>query len=967
MALEKFRLGLEEALDDTLHELARLVLELSLGWAEDLLKDADELGSLVDGCVLLKVLLQGQEADENGQDVRDRNAVGVGDDHAAHTASSVVLNPRVVDGQHGLQLGQDVGVARQAALLFVSGSTSVRRLSRSLRIAGVYGETAAPMCAEHSARTPTAVERSRFSWEEANFITGFSKIFHSSPNWEPMAAANPMMTSSAVSTTTQSYSDEPPSTSCSSSSPKSCWQGCERVTMVLQGGRGNNLAQLDQGLGGHLRGREARLPFGAGLLLEELEDASAACVRDDISKDFDSDLLLHGFGSDSVICPVIIVLLFEIVVIHGLLALSCRLLAAVVTKDGLLLLRKIEYKTFLLLLQAVEQTLEDTDDEGGKVLAVHLRQGTPQDEACLAESWVAQIQSLLTGLHEIHNIGLELLRTDSRGDTAHGVTDTTAEVQLVFAVLDLDEGTQGGHGVFEVRGKALLHGTSNSTQSTSSGTLDLEVGMSQEVANGSNELRSVLLHDSRVETGCKSIQRCASTAHDFNILLRDPSIRRGDTSSLDVVENRLDERITVVGKLLCHLIGDTSQTDEGGVTDTGVGIVEQADDDGHDHLELGRDKVWRTLRHGAQCKDASLPEASVGRGGKCGQGIEQRHDDLSGGQVARELSSAGGGDVVLILIIINLSEDLHALKSQLGAHVLHGLDLHAAIAHSLGQEGKSLAANLVVGVLVGSKIASHEGHQVPKVGTEKDRLVGEELLEDLKGLLGSLVIIVLDSILQDVDHGRNEVLDSSDDGIVLLGLDQHQHGANGHHGVDANVSALRILDGIGKEGEQLADLVGERSGIFLQDGVNDVGADLAVGNFGGVACEGEEGGDQLWPGVVISIEVETCNAGDNARLGVPGPGVLLLHCSLDKVLTDASLLVCGYFLPVFGHKSGSLNSGLLTEVDIVICADDLDKEEQRLRLGVEVLLELCRDGLDPLGISCSWEKQQKSAKSPTTR
>jgi hypothetical protein len=44
MALEKFWLGLEEALDNTLHELARLVLELSLGWAEDLLKDANELG-----------------------------------------------------------------------------------------------------------------------------------------------------------------------------------------------------------------------------------------------------------------------------------------------------------------------------------------------------------------------------------------------------------------------------------------------------------------------------------------------------------------------------------------------------------------------------------------------------------------------------------------------------------------------------------------------------------------------------------------------------------------------------------------------------------------------------------------------------------------------------------------------------------------------------------------------------------
>lgn len=44
VALEELRLCLEKALDDVLHQLASLVLELILGWAEDLLKNDDKLG-----------------------------------------------------------------------------------------------------------------------------------------------------------------------------------------------------------------------------------------------------------------------------------------------------------------------------------------------------------------------------------------------------------------------------------------------------------------------------------------------------------------------------------------------------------------------------------------------------------------------------------------------------------------------------------------------------------------------------------------------------------------------------------------------------------------------------------------------------------------------------------------------------------------------------------------------------------
>lgn len=81
------------------------------------------------------------------------------------------------------------------------------------------------------------------------------------------------------------------------------------------------------------------------------------------------------------------------------------------------------------------------------------------------------------------------------------------------------------------------------------------------------------------------------------------------------------------------------------------------------------------------------------------------------------------------------------------------------------------------------------------------------------------------------------------------------------------------------------------------------------------------------------------------------------------MLANGRLLVGGDLLPVLGDEAGSLDGGLLTKVDILVGADDLDEEEEGLGLGVEVLLELGSDGLDSLRVG--WVgKSQVSDKNP---
>lgn len=69
--------------------------------------------ALINRLVLLKVLLQRQQAHQHRQHIANRHALRMGHNHAAHTTRRVILDTRMVDGQHRLELGQNIRIARQ--------------------------------------------------------------------------------------------------------------------------------------------------------------------------------------------------------------------------------------------------------------------------------------------------------------------------------------------------------------------------------------------------------------------------------------------------------------------------------------------------------------------------------------------------------------------------------------------------------------------------------------------------------------------------------------------------------------------------------------------------------------------------------------------------------------------------------------------------------------------------------------
>jgi hypothetical protein len=61
----------------------------------------------VQGLVLLVIVLQGEDGDENGENLLERDSLTVSENHTAETSSSVVLKARDLHLQTGLQPGKD--------------------------------------------------------------------------------------------------------------------------------------------------------------------------------------------------------------------------------------------------------------------------------------------------------------------------------------------------------------------------------------------------------------------------------------------------------------------------------------------------------------------------------------------------------------------------------------------------------------------------------------------------------------------------------------------------------------------------------------------------------------------------------------------------------------------------------------------------------------------------------------------
>lgn len=760
----------------------------------------------------------------------------------------------------------------------------------------------------------------------------------------------------------------------------------------LEGGAGDNLTKLDKsdsGLG--LEGK-TRLPVRASLLLHKLPDAgirapqssnsslaaaligvlkerrdhldgllkvlldlgTGARVSDNITHNLDGNLLLESLGGDANVLPVLTFL-----IVHDVLIIIGLDLEALATGDDLLIsagngtlsLRELEVDLLLLELKAVEQALEDTRKEGREVLLIDLGQAAPENERGLAEPGAIKMEGLLAGLHEGKDVGLEGLSTDGSGDATDGVANTAAKGKVILRLLDSEVGTESVHDVVEVGLELLAESLGNGTDSAGSSNLDLVVVVADQSADVSDKLASILLHELGIETIRHGVESTANGADDLNVLLGLSGIGGGGHGSLEVLDKRSHDGLVVGRELRGNVIRKAGQTNKSGMPDTDVLVVEQGDDVGHDGLDLVGDEVGSTLDDGAESKNTGLPVASLGVGGELGEGVEEGDDDLARRKVAGKLieqheSGAGGAHIVVILIVVDLSENDHALDGELLTNIAHALDLHAPVTDSLGEESKGLSADLILSLGVAAEV-NHQLDKILEVLAEQRRLASQELLENVESLGNLLIIARLDDVLENVDHGGDEGLKGIDGLGILFGVEHEEAGTNGHHGVDADIGALGVAESVVEDLEKLAEVL-EGGGVGLDQAEDDVGTDFTLVNIG-VGSQVHGNVAEIVP--LALLEVKAGNDSDKTGSGMAALGVLLLESGLEEDLADLHLLGLGDLGPVLGDESGSLDGGQLPDAEVIVCRENFDEEEKALGVNIVVLLELGRDGLDSLGIS----------------
>jgi hypothetical protein len=140
-------------------------------------------------------------------------------------------------------------------------------------------------------------------------------------------------------------------------------------------------------------------------------------------------------------------------------------------------------------------------------------------------------------------------------------------------------------------------------------------------------------------------------------------------------------------------------------------------------------------------------------------------------------------------------------------------------------------------------------------------------------------------------------------------------------------------------------------GIVFEHGVQDEGSDLAGYDLVAVV----EGQKFLQERVTLAfLHVDTDDTGDQARQRVTDCRGALVEGAIEEMLAGLLALVLRGLLPVLGNKSESLNGGELTDTGIVVSERNLDQKQQRLGLGVVVLLQVGGDELDLLSVG--WTK-----------
>ncbi|GJC98865.1 hypothetical protein ColKHC_07691 [Colletotrichum higginsianum] len=602
-------------------------------------------------------------------------------------------------------------------------------------------------------------------------------------------------------------------------------------------------------------------------------------------------------------------------------------------------------------LKTVKETLEDTGEEVSKLVSVDLGQGSPKNEAGLLEASIVEAEGLLAGLHEIHNVGLELLGANGIGDAAHGVADGRAKGKRLLAVLDGDVLAESAHNIVEV-GLELLATKSggDGANGTGGGGLHGEVLVTEELTHRDNQLGAELVDQVVLESLTdEGVEGTTGSTDDSDTLLVG-----GAGDGLEVGEEGADEFAVLGRELVGHLVGEVDETDKGSVTDRAILVVQELKNNGQQGLELGGDEVRSTLGGSAERENGRLAVTGVGVLSELSELLEQRHNDLARRQVAGQLTERFSRGVVIILVVgVDLGDDLHALGHEQSTHVLHGLELHAAVAGALAEESQGLRAGILLDVGVDGEV-NHEVDEVLEVGGEEGRVVAQEGLEDLKHVSVVVIVALGDGVLEDLNHGLDELLDELHAIGVLLRVDDHQKSADGLDGSQADLSAGRVDDGLLDEAKKLSGLLGEVGGVVVEESIEDVGANLAVGDVvGGV--QGQEVTNEVLTLAILKVEAD--GAGQKARLGAARGSRLVVQDAVQDVLLGQLSLVGGKLRPVSGGQAQSLDGGQLTDGGVIVGDGDLDQQEKGLGLGVVVLLQLGRDGLDLLGVG--WRGQSR--------
>ncbi|CAG9988556.1 unnamed protein product [Clonostachys byssicola] len=736
------------------------------------------------------------------------------------------------------------------------------------------------------------------------------------------------------------------------------------VRPCLQSRDQDSLCNSDDGRRGRLLGGHTRLPFGARAVLPNLEDTgidtpesgngslAAAFVRvagkgedlldgllnnsleivgttrvgDDVAKNVESNLLLKSHGGDSAkslkifeIIPVIITLgHFIFLVIRG--GLDLDLLAAdhegTVDESAGIQTREID-----LFLFKLKGTLKSTLEEVVEVLLVDLGKVGPKNKAGLFETRVVNAQSLLTCFHQLHDVWLEGFGTNSQSDATHAVAGRASQLQSFIILLGNNELSKSFHDIVEVGEEVLLHRSSNGTKSRGGRRLDAII-------------RSVLSHDLGVNTITECVKGSAGRADNVDVHL----VGRTFGSGLQVLQDSIDKFLVVGYHLIHHLFGEVNQTNQRGISDLSLGVAQKSNNDREERLQLSGDEVRGTLGSITESKHGGHTELRLLVSSEDGELFQKGDNDLTGRKLVSKSidksDGAAGRSKLLVIVSLNLANDVHGLDHELRAHILHSLNLHAAVANRHDEEVDGLSTRLLINLGVGSNL-QNQVEKILKVLTQQVGVVSNEGLEYLEDSVVALAVLILNSSLEDVDEARQEALEKLCCLRVLLWLNERGNDTNRANNVDTNVLALGVLQTRAAQLEQIVDVVEEVHWVVLEHGVKQSKKLL----------------QKLL--ALLVLDVHSNNTSNQAAGRVAQVVCGLLQKPIEKVCASKLALVLGSFLaPILGDEAEGLHVSELADILSFVGESDLDQKEKRLGLGVEVLLEFGSGGLNLFGVCC---------------